>query len=197
MNNSLPTRGVTSSDLRAMDNPVALSSPIVATLTERVFSPLAQSQLLEFAGLAYHPNSGRKTIKELIDDYGRTPIVAVLQMAILDLARFQGGTAEPQHLMEVTGQCAGLLVSDYHGYKPAEVSYFIARVKRGDYGEQMHFTGAAFMTAWKKFTADRNEERYRFTQEEARRKTRAALSDPANVTDKERLDALTARIIQK
>lgn len=172
-------------------------SGIADTLAVRVFSPWAQAMLLQYPRLAYDEKSGVMTLAKLVEVYGRPAIVVAIQAAIVDLARFVGGSPEPQTIMEVAGQCAGIMISDFCGYKPSEISLFCARFKRGDYGEQFKFTGSAIMTAWRQFTKERNEERYRLAKEEERRKTNEALNSPDVITDPERISVILTSALKK
>lgn len=170
------------------------SASLVATLGNRVFSPLAQSQLLQFPSLAYSDRSGRRTIRQLVETYGRAAVIMSLQAALVDVARFMGGSAEPQTIAEVAGQCAGIICSDYYGLKPSEVSLFCARIKRGDYGREFAFTGAGVMSAFRKFKRERDEERYRLQRQEESERMRQALNSPAVVTDPDALERITSLI---
>lgn len=166
---------------------------ITATLMNRVFSPSAQGDLLKFPMLAYSEKSGRWTLAELITEYGRPSIVSAIQMAIMDLAVFVGGCPEPQTIATVAGQCAGILASDYYGYKPAEISLFCARFKRGDYGECLKFTGSAIMAAWKKFVSERNYERYQVYRRQQSEEARALLDSCEVCTDPDEIDRILGR----
>lgn len=131
------------------------------------------------------------TISQLVEIYGRASVVMSLQAALIDVARFMGGSAEPQTIAEVAGQCAGIVCSDFHGLKPSEVSLFCARVKRGDYGREFAFTGAAVMSAFRKFKRERDEERYRLQRQEESERMRRDLNSPDVVTDPDALERIT------
>lgn len=167
---------------------------LIETLSNRVFSPKAQADLLRFPQLAYLPQSGKKSLDELVYDYGRAPVVTALQGAILDLARFMGGTAEPATLMEVAGQCAGIIVSNYSGLKPSEVSLFIAKVKRGDFGREYAFSGSAVMSAFRQFKQWRDREKYELLKQEAAQKSKEELRNPYVVTDPDILEGISGRL---
>lgn len=185
---SVATRG--DSDKPLMEG----AKGITATLMSKVFSSQAQGTLLAYPQLAYSEGSGRMTLATLVETYGRASIVSALQLAIMDIAQFVGGSPEPQTIVSVAGQCAGLIVSDFPGIKPSEVSLFCARFKRGDYGECYKFTGQAIMTAWGKFKKDRDQERFALWRAEQSEKTRRMLEDPAVVTDPAKIEEIAARV---
>lgn len=171
------------------------STDLPRTLYNRLFAPARQSALVASPTLAYSPKSGRYSLAQLEGLYGREAVILSIQTALLDLAQFVGGSPEPQTIAPTCAQVASLLVTDFGGFKPSEVSLFIGRFKRGDYGECHKFTGQAVTRAWGKFHKERNEERYAAYRREMAERSRAALNDPRVVTDPAELERITSAII--